>query len=821
MNELTRAQETKTPKWFQAALLTGMLVFAFYASTHMSAAGDTWVGMACGRHFDSHGVDTVEPFSFNSHPAGPSDTTLEKYPVWTHKIIKKWHPTGWINQNWLTHLIFYKCARWFGDGNNYNYNTLVYWKFIIYFLAVMAVYATGRAMGAGAFLSSAGACFAMFIGRTFFDIRPAGYSNLLVPVLILLLALTVYRNYLLIWLLVPMVVFWANVHGGYLYAFIMLVPFVGIHLLLRLPRRWSICTGLTALGLVLYLMSYKFISNNVASQMSLLFVFVTGGLLVLATALKKDRFIALPVKGIYHTIGAGITAFIAMIIFNPFHLTNLTHTFEISVSRHAASWRQVGEWRPAFDWMDKTTKTPNPAGHEEAFAVLCILTGAALLLWMIAQFLKPKSITERDQRSRPQDIPTETFKWPKIDLAIIVISLLTLYMAIRSRRFIAFAGSAAAPIVFLMILQSRQMFSAWVRWKRTGILRPTPLNPVIQQLIRYGVVLVILGLGIFWGMKYKRIYLGPWPKDARYNNVFMRMTASHLKPFGACQFINDNNISGHVFNYWTDGGAVSFGQDPDPATGQIPLKVFMDGRAQAAYDHDTFLLWQTIFSGGPPAQKAMAQCRIISPTQMEEVAAWIDKSLKLHDIHVVLMPRSQKTSFFTRALEQTANWKTAYMDNVQHLLVNIETPEGKDLIDKVLNDKAVFPDTHSKNITLSTAILENKYEQRYDDVYPLLKSAFQEYPHPSSIRAMTRLIRSPASPALKPEIIAGLEAFLDDFVRQQDTYRRQDGYFHRLESAKMSAQFLAQTVQEDKEQRAGSALMFKDELNSLTQASEW
>ncbi|MHC4554332.1 MAG: hypothetical protein ACYSUS_03400 [Planctomycetota bacterium] len=304
----------------------------------------------------------------------------------------------------------------------------------------------------------------MVIGRTFYDIRPSGYSNLLVPILILLLVLTVYKNYRLIWLLVPLVVFWANVHGGYLYAFIMLVPFVGIHLLLRLPRRWGICLGFVGLWLVLYLMSYKFISNNnylqvqkilgnndatptlfrdktliiwvilaavsvtltllknfrsapfyayhigagiiyfisiaprfflakipgnltpqykeiyssfiSTSQVSFLFVFVIGGLLILAMALKKERFIALSVKGIYHTIGASVMAFIAMIVFNPFHLTNLTHTFEISVSKHAESWRQVNEWKPAFDWMDKTTQTANPVGNEEALSRSRLLNGA-------------------------------------------------------------------------------------------------------------------------------------------------------------------------------------------------------------------------------------------------------------------------------------------------------------------------------------------------------------------------------------------------------------------------------------------------------------
>ena len=55
-----------------------MIIFAFHASTHMVGAGDTWVAMACGRHFLNHGVDTVEPFSANSHRAGPTEEDIAK-----------------------------------------------------------------------------------------------------------------------------------------------------------------------------------------------------------------------------------------------------------------------------------------------------------------------------------------------------------------------------------------------------------------------------------------------------------------------------------------------------------------------------------------------------------------------------------------------------------------------------------------------------------------------------------------------------------------------------------------------------------------------
>jgi hypothetical protein len=81
---------------------------------------------------------------------------------------------------------------------------------------------TARLYGVHPAPAAIAVCFAMVIGRSFFDIRPAGFSNLLVAVLILVLALASYKNALYVWLLVPLVVFWSNVHGGYIYAFIVL-----------------------------------------------------------------------------------------------------------------------------------------------------------------------------------------------------------------------------------------------------------------------------------------------------------------------------------------------------------------------------------------------------------------------------------------------------------------------------------------------------------------------------------------------------------------------------------------------------------------------
>ncbi|MHC4186322.1 MAG: hypothetical protein ACYSR4_10390, partial [Planctomycetota bacterium] len=341
---MEQATETKRPSalsgWPMILGWLAMLIFALHASTHMVGAGDTWVAMACGRHFLNHGVDTIEPFSANSHKAGPTEHEIETWPGWAQWITEKvgletvryWHPTGWVNQNWLTHVIFYWLTHEspFADAETRSFNTLVYWKFAIYILMVICVYYTGRVLGANPALSAVFACFAMFIGRSFFDVRPAGFSNLLVAVFLLVLVLATYRNILYIWLIVPVVVFWCNLHGGYVYAFIMLVPFTALNLL---------------------------------------------------TSFSKKSFVSIGLKGVYHTIAAGFVSFLAMVVFNPFHLTNLTHTFVVSVSEHAKMWRTVNEW----EWS-------NPVGTSFPFLVLYMLSIGLTFFWLYSRFLLPKFV---------------------------------------------------------------------------------------------------------------------------------------------------------------------------------------------------------------------------------------------------------------------------------------------------------------------------------------------------------------------------------------------------------------------------------------------
>ena len=889
-------------RWTYILFWAVMFLFAFHACTHMVAAGDTWVALACGRHFVNHGVNTVEPFSFNSHPAGPTEESIKTWPQWAQTLckpfsidtIRYWHPTGWINQNWLTHVMFYWLVEKFGSDGEYNYNALVYWKFGLFFLNVIVVYLLARTLGASVPGSAAAASFAMFVGRTFFDIRPACFANLMAPLFLLVLALAIYRNIRYIWFLVPVTVFWANVHGGYIYIFIMLIPFVLIHLLANLPKKWTLCACSCLLWLILFGLTRQFMANELYQEIHQLsygtppsatsifsdgafwmillvcggcialtwsdlipsglrttfsigvsflaflilmirlmisipsglpdetlrqvqsfvggyqFTFVLGFVaMVLGSILltmAKTRLLQVSNRKIGWIMAAAASSFIAMVLFNPFHLTNLTHTFEISVSKHAASWRSVNEWRPAFNWMDPGSQGPNPVGDEEAFGVLCILVILAAAIWIATRWIRaPKTSAILPDRSNRLSV--SAFSMPKIDLAMIVIVALTVLMAIRSRRFIPLAASAACPMIVLMFEQAILAISAR---RQAGITGRFAL-PEYPAWLRNGLIgsagLVLIVFGGYTFGKYKRIYLDPWLPDGKRDSIFMRMTASNVKPFDAGQFIRENRLTGNMFNYWTEGGAIAFFQDPDPETGKTPLQLFMDGRAQAAYNIDKFDLWRTIKGGGLVMEKLIRSGKKLTDQDFRQVGQWIHQELAKHKVWVILMPATEvpypgisseqvmsfPNHYFLKALQIQGNWSIAYLDDFQYLYVRNDSPEGKDLLARIFKGEVHFPTESSKHLTLATLYLQTGNEQYAQQALEHAQRAFELEPNQASALRMVYEVRR--YPSVRRQAEETLQAFLEDFLDRRDEYAKQGGYCNRLVAARIAANGLIASTQ--------------------------
>jgi len=846
--------------WSMIIGWVAMLIFALHACTHMVAAGDTWVAMACGRHFVNHGVDTVEPFSANSHKAGPTPEEVKTWPGWAQWItgkvgldtVRYWHPTGWVNQNWLTHVIFYRLTTALGSESKPYYDALVLWKFAIYIMAAVALYFTSRLYGVNRALAVVFVCFALFIGRSFFDIRPAGFSNLLVAVFIFILALASYRNALYIWLIVPVIIFWSNVHGGYVYAFIVLVPFIGWHAIMNLPRRWMIAAYGILLWLVLYGMANRFLGHeelkSIAVSRDLLFylvllaiggsmalsvsrtvgdralvvyhtvvscllfllilprffpampvdlgrrdrepleVYVAGSRLAylgifslamlvgaMVVSLKEKVVQAMSFRGVLHTIAASAVAFVAMVVFNPFHLTNLTHTFVISVSKHAERWRDVHEWHRAFAW-------DNPVGTAVPFLVMYILAWVVLIVWAGA-FLYTRRAVHRPAQKRTKT-PMADYAWPRIDLSLLAIAAMTIYMAIRSRRFIPIAGFAACPIMAVLIDQSIRAVAALVQARRTDKLEAPALPPVGRLAVVVIGGTVTLFLGLAWGLRFYTVYLDTWPADRDFNSIFMRMTASDAKPFAACEFIRQNKLSGKMFNYWTEGGFVAWGQDPDPETGKIPLQLFMDGRAQAAYDVNAFDLWSDIMSGGPAATPSILAHRRPNAKERLQIGAWVSAQLKKQNVWVVLMPNGQFDKPFTDGLEVSADWRTLYMDDKQKLFVDVTTPAGVQLFNGMLTGQTIYPDKYSANLTSGHNLLLSQDLAHKKQGLEMLVAALEDYPAPAPLIEMYTI--AARFPELRSRVDEVCTRYVRDFEKNAKTYAEQDGYNQRIEALRVA-----------------------------------
>jgi len=784
--------------WPMIIAWAGMLVFALHACTHMVAAGDTWVAMACGRHFINHGVDTVEPFSANSHRPGPTPEEIATWPRWAQWIadkvgletVKKWHPTGWINQNWLTHVIFYLLVpkSSYADGLTFTSNALVYWKFAIYIIAIICVFYTGVVLGVNPALSAVFACFALFVGRSFLDIRPAGFSNMLVAVFMLILALASRRNILYIWLLVPVTVFWCNMHGGYIYVFIMLIPFMGLHLLASLSRKWAAVLYNVTAWPFFYIVALR----GPATAAKLLFFVLLVAIDILLIA-GHNRLTSIGRRGVVHTITAAATAFVAMLVFNPFHLTNLTHTFVISASEHAERWRDIHEWQPAFDW-------DNPVGTAKPFLAMYIIAWAGLCVWAAALLRTSRLVRFIPKRKADG---RDTYSVPKIDLPLILIAAFTIYMAIRSRRFIPIAAIAACPVIAMIVDQAVRAIWASANLGSRKLPQVLPMPAAVQKSFIGAGVLAVLFFGTGWGLKFKRVYLDPWPADPQLCSVFMRMTASDAKPFTGCKFIKDNKLTGKMFNYWTEGGFITWGQEPDPNTGRIPLLLFIDGRSQAAYNRTAFDLWTAIMYGGQPgsvgfdivtAARAKAKMMgrdtddisdLLTDEDWVKIGQTISPELRKRDVWIAMMPAAQFDCTFVQAIERNPDWRIVFVNNKEKIYVDITTPKGKQLYDGMLDDTTRYPDDFCKYLARAHRLL--MWEPDVAAKRQGVAYAIKAFSLNQSAGPMLELILTAARfVELRPEVTRHCWAWYDDFNKNKDRYVKEHGYRLRLQAARLA-----------------------------------
>jgi hypothetical protein len=509
-------------------------------------------------------------------------------------------------------------------------------------------------------------------------------------------------------------------------------------------------------------------------------MFIIFAVVAMLLGAFRGRLKTITLKGWWHTVAATVIAFFAMIVLNPFRLTNLTHTFVVSVSEDAKLWKTVNEWHPAFEWS-------NPVGDEQPFLYMYILAWLLLAVWVVCLMFKPSDKVKQG-KNKQSNQNGQQYQWPMIDLPLLVIAAFTVYMAIGSRRFIPIAAIAACPLMAVFFDNTVKMISALLNRAKTGHFAVLRMPKLVQYVFAFWAFAAVSFLSIWWGYWYKAVYLDPWPDSYYLTSEFMRMSASYAKPFRACEFIRDNNIKGVVFNYWTEGGFIAYGQNPDPNTGKTPLQLFMDGRAQAAYNTEAYNHWMYIMGGGETAKNVQRAGRGFTNSDYQAIGQWTDRQLSSENVGVVLMPTGQFDSPLVRGLETTMNWLAVFIDDQQKLYVNVNTEQGKSLYIGMFDGQTKFPDEFSKQLTIGANLLRMRDESKFEAGCDMLIEAFKRRTYQAA--AVELINAANRSPKVRGKVANVLSDCFNDFVEKEQEYKKQNGYRERIISAMMAADYL-------------------------------
>jgi len=295
------------------------------------------------------------------------------------------------------------------------------------------------------------------------------------------------------------------------------------------------------------------------------------------------------------------------------------------------------------------------------------------------------------------------------------------------------------------------------------------------------------------------------------------MTASYSKPFEACEFMRLNKLSGNMFNYWTEGGFVAWGQEPDLETGRIPLQLFMDGRAQAAYNVATFDRWSDILSGGPLPYRAARAGRDLAVSDYIQIGKWVSEQLRQHGVWIVLMPDLQFDKPFTRGLEYSPDWRTVYTDDKQKMFVDVTAPKGIALYQGIFTGQTVYPNEYlsclarGHNLLLHPDVAQKKKGLEY------LIKALNDYPSPAPM--IDILYIGSQFPDLRPRIDEVCRQYAQTFAEKQAVYARQDGYNFHLHVARMALARMTQVAKASNDAQA--ARTFESQIDEYKARIDW
>ena len=487
----------------------------------------------------------------------------------------------WTNHEWLWDCIYWKlweidtdAVAWFTIG---VYIVLFAMMFILAFEATKSVFASGLTVWLGAI-----AC------HWFFDIRPHPVT-LFMAAIVLLTRNKKWNVYL--W--PPLIVLWTNLHAGFIFG----IGMVGLLTLVRTAEQ---------------------------------------------SLEKKEFTISWP-----HWISVAICVFIWMM--NPYG--PWIAEFQLDYFLHDSPYRSLVEWNPpmfglnpfffegTFWWLVLLAVIGASCNHKNSYVLTITGLVTALTLLMLLKGLKhPLGNVEEPQgfgylfiAMMASSFVIGMIKWRvsdeenKVDLYVIALSMVSLYLACKSRRFIPLFCVTSVPLVATCLAYYRDRLCEVVpavrnQWVGIGV---TALGVVVAAMT--------------WSnVRFGESLLRDWAMSDRY-------------PEEEIAWVNEVKPDKRVLNYYNWGGYIIL-HAPE-------YKLFFDGRANTLYGEDIYYDYHAKFMRG----------------------RFNNFDLRKYESDFALLPAGAGSLFATRLTKLQPGWKLLHQGRGILLLPPDSPLKDKDL----------------------------------------------------------------------------------------------------------------------------------------------
>jgi hypothetical protein len=455
-----------------------------------------------------------------------------------------------------------------------------------------------------------------------------------------------------------------------------------------------------------------------------------------------------------------LAALAATVVLSPYRLANITHPLMITLGGDAPLWRVVHEWRPLFS---------TPLASPVPFTVFAAVTLACAVLAALQRGESPV---------RPRHVGY---------YGLLVAGAFAL--AVASARFVPLAAITAAPFL-----------AFWIDTALAGRARSLDGRPA-RLIVTAALGIAALGAAAALATRAAATYVAPWPQDFAHRGLFDRMTHAHQRPWGACAFLTANGVRGRVWNFWDEGGFIAACQQPDAATGAPPVQVFIDGRAQAAFDVAALRSYLDLLNG-PGRTDALGASGVSGERvdDLETLRQWTVRRLRDLDVWLALVPAGRQRTAIARAVAGLPGWQLAYVDGDHTLFVDGSHTDGEELLAAVAGGSARYPDEASAALTGAMRLLPPRSDGDRQRAGELARTSYRA--RSGSLAVLCAVRAAGAGPA-RSSALAFCREVGEEFAANRDRHRAAAGYGQRLDAAVVAFEYLAVEARKDGQAELG------------------